>query len=279
MDDPGSVRRVLQVRIRAEPVGPDRFLLSLPGISTGVAPSRVSSSSICPGRSKADWFLCPQAEYLYDKDNKLLVDFVGRFESLAQDFASACQHMGMSDANCRMSTIRRGAPGVMRWITRPFLAVSGHVRHAQQANRRQSVRSRCQRHSSTVSDADSQRPVALRLLHRAPAWGALGVSYGSDRFLLMAWLPVRGASSLRLRLASENCFAKGRRCPFPRGKCVCSTRRRSIWRVRFLGWGASIVHCRHCVARRLSDRANVPRTSTPSSNPLRQSRRIVALAR
>ena len=76
-----------------------------------------------PGQiEKRHWFLCPQAEYLYDKDDQLLVDFVGRFESLAQDFASACQHMGMSNATLpHVNDSKRARPGVMRWITRPSL--------------------------------------------------------------------------------------------------------------------------------------------------------------
>lgn len=44
------------------------------------------------------WFLCPQAEYLYGPDGDLLVDFVGRFETLQQDFARACTHIGIADA-------------------------------------------------------------------------------------------------------------------------------------------------------------------------------------
>lgn len=76
-----------------------------------------------PGEiEKRRWFLCPQAEYLYGTDDKLLVDFVGRFESLAQDFASACQQMGMSDATLpHVNDSKRTRPGVMRWITRPSL--------------------------------------------------------------------------------------------------------------------------------------------------------------
>lgn len=44
------------------------------------------------------WFLCPQVEYLHDSDGRLLVDFVGRFETLQQDFRRACAHLGIADA-------------------------------------------------------------------------------------------------------------------------------------------------------------------------------------
>lgn len=37
----------------------------------------------------------PQAEFLYDANDQLLVDFVGRFESLAADFAEATERMGL----------------------------------------------------------------------------------------------------------------------------------------------------------------------------------------
>ena len=71
-----------------------------------------------PGRIEREWFLCPQAEYLYDSNGKLLVDFVGRFETLAQDFAVACQHMGMPDT--KLPHVNE-SKSVLRWITRPAL--------------------------------------------------------------------------------------------------------------------------------------------------------------
>jgi hypothetical protein len=37
----------------------------------------------------------PQAEYLYDEEGTLLVDFVGRFERIAADFAEATEQMGL----------------------------------------------------------------------------------------------------------------------------------------------------------------------------------------
>lgn len=46
---------------------------------------------------KKAWFLCPQADYLYDSEGKLRVNFVGRFETLAADFATVCERMGIPD--------------------------------------------------------------------------------------------------------------------------------------------------------------------------------------
>lgn len=37
----------------------------------------------------------PQAEFLYDADDRLLVDYVGRFERLGADFAEATERMGL----------------------------------------------------------------------------------------------------------------------------------------------------------------------------------------
>jgi len=68
---------------------------------------------------KKRWFLCPQAEYIYGNDNRLLVDFVGRFETLAKDFAVACQHMQIPDAELpHVNSSRRPRPGLARWLRR-----------------------------------------------------------------------------------------------------------------------------------------------------------------
>jgi len=40
--------------------------------------------------------LAPQVEYLVGEDGELLVDLVGRFEELEQDFARVCQRLGVS---------------------------------------------------------------------------------------------------------------------------------------------------------------------------------------
>lgn len=68
---------------------------------------------------KKAWFLCPQADYLYGRDNELLVDFVGRFEMLAQDFAAACEHMGISGARLpHVNQSLTSRPGPKGWLRR-----------------------------------------------------------------------------------------------------------------------------------------------------------------
>ncbi len=37
----------------------------------------------------------PQRDWLVDERGEMLVDYVGRFETLQQDFASICQRMGV----------------------------------------------------------------------------------------------------------------------------------------------------------------------------------------
>lgn len=68
---------------------------------------------------KKGWFLCPQAEYLQNGDGALLVDFVGRFENLAQDFATACERMGIDGAQLpHVNDSRKSRPGIKHWLRR-----------------------------------------------------------------------------------------------------------------------------------------------------------------
>lgn len=64
------------------------------------------------------WFLGPQAEYVQGRDGKLLVDFVGRFESLQQDFTTACERIGILDARLPHVNDSRKPKGPMRWLKR-----------------------------------------------------------------------------------------------------------------------------------------------------------------
>lgn len=43
------------------------------------------------------WFARPQSDFLYDANGELLVDFVGRFEQLQDDFSRVCQKIGLPD--------------------------------------------------------------------------------------------------------------------------------------------------------------------------------------
>ena len=42
------------------------------------------------------WFVGPQSEFVCDAQGKALVDFIGRFESLQDDFNHVCQQLGLS---------------------------------------------------------------------------------------------------------------------------------------------------------------------------------------
>ena len=52
-----------------------------------------------PGRDDKYRHVMPQSEMLYDQSGNLLVDFVGKFESLQQDFDKVCQHLGFEDSS------------------------------------------------------------------------------------------------------------------------------------------------------------------------------------
>ena len=41
------------------------------------------------------WFVGPQSDYLYNEEGKLLVNFIGRFERLQDDFNIVCSHIGL----------------------------------------------------------------------------------------------------------------------------------------------------------------------------------------
>lgn len=43
------------------------------------------------------WFVGPQNEFVYNDEGKLLVDFIGKFENLQQDFNIACRKIGLPD--------------------------------------------------------------------------------------------------------------------------------------------------------------------------------------
>lgn len=41
------------------------------------------------------WFVGPQSDFICDTNGRPAVDFIGRFETLAEDFHSVCQRLGM----------------------------------------------------------------------------------------------------------------------------------------------------------------------------------------
>jgi hypothetical protein len=51
-----------------------------------------------PGWDDKYRHVMPQYDMLYSNEGKLLVDFVGRFESLHQDFDQVCEHLGIENS-------------------------------------------------------------------------------------------------------------------------------------------------------------------------------------
>lgn len=51
-----------------------------------------------PGFSDDYRHVMPQYDMLYNQDGHCLVDFVGRFENLQQDFDKVCEHLGFEDS-------------------------------------------------------------------------------------------------------------------------------------------------------------------------------------
>lgn len=65
------------------------------------------------------WFLCPQAEYVQDTEGRLLVDFVGRFESLERDFGIACERLGLPAAKLpHVNNSKRPGFPLKQWLRR-----------------------------------------------------------------------------------------------------------------------------------------------------------------
>ena len=51
-----------------------------------------------PGRDDKYRHVMPQYQMLYSDNGELLVDFVGKFESLQNDFDDVCIHLGLGDS-------------------------------------------------------------------------------------------------------------------------------------------------------------------------------------
>jgi len=52
-----------------------------------------------PGWDDKYRHVMPQSDMLYDNNGRLLVDFIGRFENLQQDFDRVCGHLGFADSH------------------------------------------------------------------------------------------------------------------------------------------------------------------------------------
>lgn len=85
--------------------------------------SRFVQRHLAKQMERKAWFLRPQVDYLYDDQGRLLVDFVGRFERLADDFTEACARMGIADAALPHvnDSKKHSASGFNRWLRRRVL--------------------------------------------------------------------------------------------------------------------------------------------------------------
>lgn len=75
-------------------------------------------------QSPANIWNGPQIDWLSDENGHLLIDFVGRFESLSEDFAHICEVIGREDASLpHLKTSSRSAyPGYYDDRTRQIVA-------------------------------------------------------------------------------------------------------------------------------------------------------------
>ena len=76
-----------------------------------------------PGWDDQYRHVMPQYDMLHDRDGHLLVDFVGRFESLQQDFDQVCEQLGIVDSGLphrnksdkKSRDLRRKARNLLFW--------------------------------------------------------------------------------------------------------------------------------------------------------------------
>jgi hypothetical protein len=59
-----------------------------------------------PPQYHADISIALQSDYVIDLHNNLIVDFIGRYENLTEDFRQVCQHLGL---NCELPHKRKAA--------------------------------------------------------------------------------------------------------------------------------------------------------------------------
>ena len=65
------------------------------------------------------WFVGPQHEYVYDSQGRLMVDFLGRFETLQADFNLVCEKLGVPHTpvpHVNKSRLRRGLRGFLQKV-------------------------------------------------------------------------------------------------------------------------------------------------------------------
>ncbi|TMP45691.1 hypothetical protein CWB96_10935 [Pseudoalteromonas citrea] len=75
--------------------------------------------------------IVPQSRFIYDSDGKCLVDFIGRFESLQQDFTHVCQQLRVADTRLphKNSTANLSRSGKWLNIVRSLCKPKQNKRH------------------------------------------------------------------------------------------------------------------------------------------------------
>lgn len=72
-----------------------------------------------PGWSDQYRHVMPQIDYLTDREGRMLVNFVGKYENLQSDFSKVCQSLGFDDCTLpRVNTTRIEKAAPWSWATR-----------------------------------------------------------------------------------------------------------------------------------------------------------------
>ena len=91
------------------------------------------------------WFTRPQADFVFDRDGQLMVDFVGCFEHLKRDWAVVCADLGLGEV--ALPHVNKSAaekPGL--------LDIRRHLKALRNAGRRLQVRSGPIQHHKRFQD-------------------------------------------------------------------------------------------------------------------------------
>ncbi|WP_136809641.1 sulfotransferase family 2 domain-containing protein [Desulfosediminicola flagellatus] len=76
------------------------------------------------------WFVCPQSELIYSEDGELLVDYIGRFETLQSDFDQICMHIGFPQTPLPHINISREKRDTQNFLQRGGTAIMNRLRKA-----------------------------------------------------------------------------------------------------------------------------------------------------
>jgi len=73
------------------------------------------------------WFVGPQSNFLYSETGELLVDFVGRFETLQSDFEHVCTMVGLPVT--QLPHVNRSTDGKFRFSLEPRKMAKALIQH------------------------------------------------------------------------------------------------------------------------------------------------------